>query len=243
MQHALARCKGDTMRTRVRIDLFKRFRNEYVAPKSPRMVQITPALYLAVRADNDSNGAETDARERALFAVALELRAAIAAKQGREFVLGKLEWQLGSNCAEDDVRPCMLMLRVPDFASAANLDTAIDAALTHQTDSAVAYWIRHVQLQQLNEGWCAQMLQSGRQTAEGQAETVHELQKYVKAQGHETGGLPHVVSLATARHVPPEHMRTLIRIPVRTTVPVDQFKPAQSFSSIALKQSDAAMES
>ena len=206
------------MTTRTRLDLFKRYRNEYVAPKQPRLIQVEPAQYLAIAAhgaSDDSHHSETAAQEKALYAVATALRAVAVSTYQRDFVLGKLEWQL---CSDNSAYTytSKVMMRMPNFVTSDDVSHAVTSLLARGLDESMSQWVNHASLEQITEGLCVQMLHTGPNNIDAQIQTLAILQDFAKAHGFEMAGPPHVVYLASSQHVPPEHLRTLLRYPVRT---------------------------
>lgn len=215
------------MTTRTRLDLFKRFRNEYVAPKQPRLIQIEPAQYLTISACEAAcapDSIELDAQEQALYIVASALRLVSAMAHQREFIFCKLEWLLdidqhdpGDQVNQNnvDARPCKVMMRMPEFVTSADLACAKASLLERGWDTDMAEWLRRAQLERISEGLCVQMRHTGPTDAWLQAKTLAELHHFAQAQGFEAAGPPHAVYLSSSRHVPPEHLRTVLRLPVR----------------------------
>ena len=203
------------MTTRTPLDVFKRYRNEYVAPKQPRLIEIEPAQYLAIVASDESNRSDTKAQEKALYTVATALRTVTTDAHQRDFILGKLEWLLNDNGALA-AQPCKAMMRVPSFVTGDDVSHAVASLLARGPDATAAYWIQQAHLEQITEGLCVQVLHAGPNDLCAQAKTLALLHDFAQAQGFETAGPIHAVYLASSQHVPPEHLRTLLRWPVRT---------------------------
>ena len=133
------------MTIRTRLDLFKRYRNEYVAPKQPRLIQVEPAQYLDIAASDESDGLAPDALEKALYAVVSVLRTVTTDVHQRDFILGKLEWLLRDDDAEREY-PCKVMMRVPDFVTSDDVSHAVAVLLARGPDAATAQWVRQAHL-------------------------------------------------------------------------------------------------
>jgi hypothetical protein len=202
------------MSTRTHLDLFKRYRNEYVAPKQPRLIQIEPAQYLIIPLSDLPCTSPMDVAEKAIYALAAALRTAAAEAHQRDFILGKLEWQAHSDDPAT-IQPTHVLMRVPNFITHNDLECASASLLVRGLDGASAQLIRRAQLKSLREGQCAQVLHTGPNDAPLQAKTWAALHQFAEAQGFEAAGPFHVVCLASSHHVPPEHLRTLLRLPVR----------------------------
>lgn len=212
------------MTTRTRLDLFKRYRNEYVAPKQPRLIQIEPAQYLDIAASDESDGLAPDALEKALYAVVSVLRTVTTDVHQRDFILGKLEWLLRDDDAEREY-PCKVMMRVPDFVTSDDVSHAVAVLLARGPDAATAQWVRQAHLEQIDEGMCVQVLHAGPNDIHAQAKTLALLHDFAQAQVFATVGPIHAVYLASSHHVPPEHLRTLLRWPVRTISEAEACRP------------------
>ena len=230
------------------VDLFKRHRNEYVAPKQPRLIQIKPAQYLifddidrdvdhdvnhnaaddAEPGDNRDDGKRIDqpaeplaqltARTSALYAVASELRLISIARYQRDFILGKLEWLLDDQddeLLEVPQRHCRILMRVPEFISAADLSAAIAALLIREWPASLRRYIRRARLEMLFEGHCVQQRYTPHHGTYPQAKAAAVLRDFARSEGLAVVGPPHIINLTSARFVPPEHSRGLIRLPVR----------------------------
>jgi hypothetical protein len=211
---------SDAMTTRTRLDLFKRYRNEYVAPKQPRLIQVEPAQYLVIAASDESNGSDAAIQEQALYAVASALRTVTTDAHQRDFIFGKLEWLLSDDDesqAPTQGQPYKVMMRVPDFVTNDDVTHAMAALLARGPDAATAQWVRQAHLEQIDEGLCVQVLHAGPNDVRAQAKTLALLHEFAQTRGLETAGPIHAVYLANAHHVPPEHLRTLLRWPVQTS--------------------------
>jgi hypothetical protein len=154
--------------------------------------------------------------EKAIYALTAALRTASAEVHQRDFILGKLEWQAQGDDG-DAIHPTHIMMRVPTFVTHEDLTRASATLLARGLDGASAGLIRRAQLESLTEGQCVQVLHAGPNDAQSQANTCATLRQFAQARGFEPAGSFHTVCLASSHHVPPEHLRTLVRLPVRAT--------------------------
>jgi len=69
-----------------------------------------------------------------------------------------------------------------------------------------------VQLETIHEGVCVQMLHVGPYAEE--RKTIAEMLKLAESQGKSFHGLHHEIYLSDPRRVPPERLRTILRLPV-----------------------------
>lgn len=73
-----------------KLDLYKQHKTEYVAPRKPVFVTVTPAKYLAVSGTGTPGGEEFTAAIGALYAVAFTMKMGFKFA-GRDYGVSKLE--------------------------------------------------------------------------------------------------------------------------------------------------------
>jgi hypothetical protein len=101
-----------------------------------------------------------------------------------------------------------LLIRVPDFIGQADLDQA-KAALR---DKGKPPAFESVRLETIEEGPCVQMLHVGPYAEE--PATLALMRQFAAAGGLEFRGPHHEIYLSDPRRVPPERLRTILRMPV-----------------------------
>jgi hypothetical protein len=101
-----------------------------------------------------------------------------------------------------------VIIRVPDFISAKDLKDAI-AALREKGKPPES---ADVKLETLAEGQCVQMLHVGPYSTE--RETISQMLALAEEKGLSCHGLHHEIYLSDPRRVPPERLRTILRLPV-----------------------------
>ena len=102
-----------------------------------------------------------------------------------------------------------LLIRTPDFITPEELHEAKAKLLAKGKGPEVS----QVGLESIEEGPCVQMLHVGPYDTE--PETISALAAFARENGLELHGLHHEVYLSDPRRVPPERLRTILRLPVR----------------------------
>jgi hypothetical protein len=199
-----------------KVDLFKLHKDEYVAPKKPRLVSIGTARYLAASGQGGPGGEEFGAKVGALYAVAFTIKMTRKFEGKGDYMICKLEAQYwcddedrGYQTASPEDWRWRLMIRTPDFVTQRDLDDAIAKLLEKGKDPTVS----EVALIDLAEGDCVQMLHVG--PYEREEETLATMLELVENEGLVTHGRHHEIYLSDPRRVEPERLRTILRMPVQ----------------------------
>ena len=187
---------------------------EYVTPKKPVLIQIKSAKYLAFTGRRAPDGEAFQKGVGALYNVAFTLKMAkkFAGKDYKVCNLEGLWW--GVNEAENfasqppDTWNWKLLIRVPEFISAKDLKDTIATLKEKGKPPETA----EVKLETLDEGQCVQMLHVGPYGNECQ--TITQMLTLATAKGLSCHGLHHEIYLSDPRRVPPERLRTILRLPV-----------------------------
>ena len=207
------------MSTQDKLDLFREHTAEYAAPKKPAVVETQKAKFLAVGGRGAPGGELFQERVGALYGMAYTIK--FASKQaGRDYKVCPLEglWW-GARKAPRKPHAFIdgpreqwnwkLLIRTPDFVTAGDVSAA-RSALSAKGKGAGT---EDVDLQELSEGLCVQMLHLGPYEAEH--ETIATMMAFAEQEGLVPDGLHHEVYLSDPRRVPPERLRTILRQPVR----------------------------
>lgn len=101
-----------------------------------------------------------------------------------------------------------MMIRTPDCVTQADLERAQKAVIEKGKGDEVL----RVKLTTINEGRCVQMLHVGSYDREG--ETVSVMQAFAQENALSANGRHHEIYLSDPRRVPPERLKTILRIPV-----------------------------
>jgi hypothetical protein len=199
---------------KAKLDLYALHRDEYVAPRSPVLVDIGPAQYVAIAGRGEPGGAEFSDAVSALYNVAFTVK--MARKfAGSDYAVSKLEglWWGSRPGADFMAEPrqrwnWQLMIRVPDFVAA---DEVADAS-SRLIERGKPQSVTRVRLEPLTEGRCVQMLHVGPYTAE--PASVERMRAFAEERGLGFRGRHHEIYLSDPRRVAAERLRTILRMPV-----------------------------
>lgn len=199
-----------------KVDLFKQLnKSEYAQPKRPTLVEVAEGCYLTISGAGDPGGEEFTAKVAALFGMAYTIKMTRKFGGLRDYVVGKLEGQWWSdrgpdlkNIPKHEWR-WRLMIRTPDFVA----QTELEQAAKRQIDKGKGPEVNAVKLETLSEGPCIQMLHLG--PFEDEWETLSQMLDFAQEQGYESHGRHHEIYISDPRRVPPERLKTILRMPVR----------------------------
>jgi hypothetical protein len=201
------------MRKRVKLDLYKEFKSEYVTPKQPVFLVVGPAKYLSITGQGAPGGECFRSHISALYAVAFTLK--MAEKfVGHDYKVCHLEGQWWAENGSDFRRHqpkewrWRLLIRVPEFVSQGEVDAAIKTVL----EKGKATVANEVKLEELTEGRCVQMLHVGPYPEE--KATIEKMSALAEGSGVHLRGPHHEIYLSDPNRVPPQRLRTILRYPV-----------------------------
>jgi hypothetical protein len=204
------------MTTGNKIDLCKLHKNEYATPKNPVLVTIGEATYLAICGKGEPGGPEFTDRIGALYAVAYTVKMTRKFSGLQDHVVCKLEgqWWVDGQCQDFANVPreqwnWRLMIRTPKIVTPPELQQAA-ATLIEKGKAPNAGLVK---LESFTEGLCVQMLHVGRYDRE--SETIGQMKSFGDENGLEFYGRHHEIYLSDPRRVPPEKLKTILRIPAR----------------------------
>ncbi|HEY7473955.1 MAG TPA: GyrI-like domain-containing protein [Vicinamibacterales bacterium] len=209
---AAAKPKKQPKKT-AKIDLYKQHEDEYATPKTPVLVTIKPAVYLAISGQGAPGGERFTAAVGALYNVAFTIKMARKFGGRQDYAVSKLEglWFLDPAEppeARDEWR-WKLLIRTPSFVSTRERDAAVQALLAKGKPPEV----RGVSLEKIDEGRCVQMLHVG--SYDREAESIALMRGHAKAHGFALDGPHHEIYLSDPRRVPAARLRTILREPLR----------------------------
>jgi len=196
-----------------KIDLYAEHSSEYVTPKSPVIIDTKKAHYLAIEGEGSPKDAAFTNAIGALYNVAFTIK--MARKfAGTDYKVTSLEglWWTARDGDFMDVPKTdwrwRLMIRIPDFITAAELK----AAVARLIDRGKSDLVRQVKRISLSEGKCVQVLHTGPYDAEGP--TIAAMKAHAAANGLSFRGLHHEIYLSDPRRVAASRLRTVLRHPV-----------------------------
>lgn len=196
-----------------KIDLYKEHRDEYNATSEPVLVDVGTATYLAIAGEGAPGGDAFQAAIGALYGIAFTVKMTRKFGGMQDYVVSKLEGQYwGADESRDgnalsDLR-WRLMIRTPEFVAKEELTDAI-GKLKEKGRGERAH---EVELITFTEGPCVQMLHVG--PYEREHETIAAMREWAEAQGHGLAEGHHEIYLSDPRRVPPERLKTILRLPV-----------------------------
>jgi len=203
------------MTTPRKIDLYKLHKQEYVTPKKPVLLPMSKAAYLAITGQGAPGGIEFQDKIGALYGAAFTIKMARKFAGLQDYAVCKLEGQYwcGESGADFARVPkeqwCWnLLIRTPEFVKQAELKAAVTALLKKGKSPAV----REVRLESIAEGECVQMLHVGPYDRE--PDTIALMKAFAADNSRQLRGLHHEIYLSDPRRVPPERLKTILRIPV-----------------------------
>jgi len=203
------------MKTQQKLDLYRLHKAEYAATRKPALVELQPATYLAISGQGAPGGERFTASIGALYGVAFTIKMTRKFSGKEDYAVCKLEGQWGSESAQDfaklsrDQWLWKLLIRTPDFIGEEDLRQAVAVLLKRGKGEDV----KSVRLEALAEGPCVQMLHVGPYDKE--RETVAVMKAYAEKQQLQFSGKHHEIYLSDPRRVPPERLKTILRLPVR----------------------------
>ena len=208
----------------VAFDYKKGYKEYYLPPKKPGVVEVPEMAFLAVRGHGDPNeegGAYKDALEM-LYGVAYTIK---MSKKGDhriegyfDFVVPPLEgfwWQdgvLGVDYARKEDFNWISAIRVPDFVTRSEFEWAVEEATAKKKRD-----FSQVELLAIEEGLCVQCLHVG--PYDDEPVTVEAMRAFAEESGYvedfSDERMHHEIYLNDARRTAPEKLKTVIRHPVR----------------------------
>lgn len=205
-------------------DYKKEYREYYLPPKKPGIVEIPAMNFAAVRGAGDPNE-EDGAYKRAiglLYGVAFTLK--MSEKAGHKiegyfsYVVPPLEglwWQEGV-CGVDYTRKekfqWISMIRLPDFVDKKAFEWAVEKASRKKQED-----FSSVEFFTWQEGLCVQCMHIGPYDME--PETVEKMERFIAEQGYlpdfSDNRYHHEIYLGDPRRAAPGKLKTVLRHPIR----------------------------
>ncbi len=204
---------------------FKKEQKELYRPaKTPQIVTVPKANYIAVRGRGDPNEADGAYQKavKILYAVAYTLKMSHKTDHRIEgffeYTVPPLEgfWQQegvsGVDCSRKDMFCWISVLRLPDFVTRDDLVWAVKTASEKKKlDCSAAEFLT------VDEGLCVQILHTG--PFDTEPASTARMDAYLAQNGYENdmdgGRLHHEIYLSDPRKTAPEKYKTVIRHPIR----------------------------
>jgi hypothetical protein len=196
-----------------KLDVFKANRAEYATPRSPVLLRVAPAQYLAFDGEGDPNGPAFAEAIGALYSMAYTIKMR-KKREGADYKVAPLEGLWWSGEGDEFPPPApgdwhwTALIRTPELVGPGDLETAASELERKGKGGAV----RRVRLERLEEGECVQVLHVGPYSAE--LPTIAAMKEFARSRGLHRRGHHHEIYLSDPRRVPPERLRTILRQPV-----------------------------
>lgn len=205
-------------------DYKKEYKEFYLPPRKPQIVEVPEMNFLAVRGMGDPNEEEGDYKAAIglLYSIAYTIKMSKMGKHRIEgyfdYVVPPLEgfwWQdgvKGVDYTRKDQFQWISLIRLPEFVTREEFDWAIqEASVKKQMDfSKVEFFTYH-------EGLCVQCMHIG--PYDNEPVTVREMERYAKEQGYKLDfsdqRYHHEIYLSDVRKCKPENLKTVIRQPIK----------------------------
>lgn len=205
-------------------DFKKEYKEYYMPPKKPQIVEVPKANYIAVRGQGNPNE-EGGAYQQAisvLYAVAYTLKMSYKSdykiKGFFEYVVPPLEgfwWQEnidGVDYSDKSTFHWISVIRLPDFVTEENFKWAVEtASKKKKMDCSLAEYLT------VEEGLCVQIMHIG--PFDDEPATVEKMDAFLDENGYENDinmkRLHHEIYMSDARKTAPERWKTVIRHPIR----------------------------
>ena len=205
-------------------DYKKEYKEFYLPPKTPGIVEVPKMNFIAVSGKGDPNEPEGEYKEamQLLYGIAFTVKMSYKGSHKIEgyfpYVVPPLEglWRQGDggmiDYAHKENFEWTSMIRLPEFVTREEFDWAIREATEKKKQD-----FSKVQFFTYDEGTCVQCMHIG--SYDEEPETIRLMQEYVKEQGYEEdfsdSRLHHEIYLSDPRRAAPEKLRTVVRHPVK----------------------------
>lgn len=205
-------------------DYKKEYKEFYMPPKKPQLVEIPKMNFLSVRGKGDPNQPEGEYKKSIgmLYAVAYAIKMSRLTNKKIEgyfdYVVPPLEglwWQDGVKgidyCRKQDFQ-WVSMIRLPDFVGFDDFRRALAEAEKKKNKD-----FSKVKFLTLEEGLCVQCMHIG--SYDEEIKTVEAMDKFISENGYKSdfseNRRHHEIYLSDVRRCKPENLKTVIRHPVK----------------------------
>ncbi len=197
-----------------KIDLFKLNKADYIAPKSPKLVEVALANYLTINGVGaPSDNAFQDA-VAALYAMAYTIKMTRKKHGKGDYVICKLEaryWSNTTQCLseiEQSQWHWQLMIRTPDSVELSDIEQAAKVL----SEKGKTPSVHQVSMNKFEFANCIQMLHIG--AYEDEHVTIKEMITFANDNKLQPTGEHCEVYISDPRRVPSERLKTILRMPV-----------------------------
>ena len=205
-------------------DYKKEYKEFYMPPRKPGIVEVPSMNYLAVRGKGDPNAEDSEykASISLLYGIAFTIK---MSKKGThqiegyfDYVVPPLEgfwWQEGVHGIDYSRKEnfeFLSLIRLPDFVTKADFDWAVEEATRKKkTDYSRVQYLTY------QEGLCVQCMHIG--PYDDEPATIQMMHDFAEEQGYVVditdARYHHEIYLSDARKAAPERLKTVVRHPIR----------------------------
>ena len=205
-------------------DFKKEFKEFYMPPKKPGIVNVPPMNYIAFRGKGDPNDEQGEYKRGIglLYAIAFTLKMSYKGERKIEgyfdYVVPPLEgfwWQEGvegMDYSRKENFNFISLIRLPDFISMADFEWAIGEATRKKKAD-----FSQVEFLPWEEGLCVQCMHTG--AYDDEPATVEMMHRFAAENGFEPDFSPsrlhHEIYLSDPRKCDPSRLKTVIRHPIK----------------------------
>lgn len=207
-----------------KFDYKKEYKEFYMPPKKPHIVEIPEMNFIAVRGQGDPNTPDGEYKKSIsvlytlAFTIKMSYKGAHKIEGYFDYVVPPLEglwYQDGSKAIDytrkEDFR-WISLIRLPEFVTYEDFRWALEEAESKKkTDLSKAEFFT------MNEGLCVQCMHIG--PYDDEPSTIAEMDKYIADRDFlpdfSANRLHHEIYLSDARKCSPEKLRTVIRQPIK----------------------------
>jgi hypothetical protein len=198
----------------MKIDLTKKFKEYYQAPRNPEIAEFDEGFYLTIEGKGEPGGKDFSSKVDALYPVAYAVKKLCKA-DNQDFAVAKLEglwWVEGKKDARNVPRSAWswkLLIRMPDFVTTEMAKEAKSEVLEKKGLKAASA----INFERLKNGKCIHVMHIGPYSTEH--ETIDRMIAVLEAKGLKKDGLHHEIYLSDPRKTAASKMKTILRQPVR----------------------------
>ena len=191
-----------------KIDFSKTRKDLYSATEKVKEVHPGRGIYLSVEAKGQPGGPAFQTAVEKLYTLAYTLKFGVAKSKDLDFKVCCLECVYEDPCGiPKDEWKWQLLIRIPDELTEGDVQRAREAVRKRkEMDTSTVKRI------EFEEGTCLQTLHVGPYDQVGV--TYNALLKQADLQGLAPAGRAHEVYISDPRRVPPEKLKTIVRLPV-----------------------------
>jgi hypothetical protein len=197
------------------IDFSKSLKELYTAKNKPHLVTANRGFFFAVDAVGAPGGKEFELAIGALYGLVYTVKFMLKREGRLDFKVSKLECLYMSDpekVAMDDWRWRML-IRVPETVTLQELKAAKDICMERAEKKGEKIDVSPVKRISFKEGPAVQVMHVG--PYEQLCQSYRLLQEHAVAGGLHVTGPAHEIYISDPRRVPPERLKTIVRLPLR----------------------------